>query len=266
MKMAGNAAGRKALGAADRRRRAPHGPPVHRRRVAARGSGHDLRACGGTASPRSVDLLGEATVTTAEADRYAERCDEALVELSAGARLDWPEREWLERDSAGPIPRVNLSVKVTALTPLMRPRGARARPRRRRDADATAAAPGARPAAPTCTSTWSRSTRSRRRRISSSSLLAEDEFAAGPSAGIVLQAYLRDSPAQLDTAARLGARAPARARRSSSAWSRAPTGTTRWSRRASTAGARRCSSTSPTATATSRSSRAACSTRARSCG
>ena len=31
------------------------------------------------------------------------------------------------------------------------------------------------------------------------SLLAEDEFASGPSAGIVLQAYLRDSPAQLDT-------------------------------------------------------------------
>ena len=64
--------------------------------------------------------------------------------------------------------------------------------------------------APTCTSTWSRSTRSRPRRSSSSSLLAEDEFAAGPSAGIVLQAYLRDSPAQLDTAARVGALAPAR--------------------------------------------------------
>ena len=29
-------------------------------------------------------------------------------------------------------------------------------------------------------------------------LLAEEEFRAGPSAGIVLQAYLRDSPRQLD--------------------------------------------------------------------
>jgi RHH-type proline utilization regulon transcriptional repressor/proline dehydrogenase/delta 1-pyrroline-5-carboxylate dehydrogenase len=29
-------------------------------------------------------------------------------------------------------------------------------------------------------------------------LLAEDEFAAGPSAGVVLQAYLRESPAQLE--------------------------------------------------------------------
>ena len=30
-------------------------------------------------------------------------------------------------------------------------------------------------------------------------LLAEDEFRAGPSAGMVLQAYLRDSPQTLDT-------------------------------------------------------------------
>jgi proline dehydrogenase len=30
-------------------------------------------------------------------------------------------------------------------------------------------------------------------------LLSEDEFRAGPSAGVVLQAYLRDSPATLDT-------------------------------------------------------------------
>ena len=30
----------------------------------------------------SVDLLGEATVTAAEADRYAQRCDEALRTLA----------------------------------------------------------------------------------------------------------------------------------------------------------------------------------------
>ena len=30
-------------------------------------------------------------------------------------------------------------------------------------------------------------------------LLAEDEFRAGPSAGLVLQGYLRDSPQTLDT-------------------------------------------------------------------
>ena len=83
MKMAGNAAGRKALGAATA---AGVRHMAHRFIV-----GESPRAAldtisalwrGGIAA--SVDLLGEATVTTAEADRYAERCDEALVELSRG--------------------------------------------------------------------------------------------------------------------------------------------------------------------------------------
>src|SRR5207253_6228681 len=48
----------------------------------------------------SVDLLGEATVTAAEADRYASRCLEALEELAAAHR-DWPPQLILERDSTG---------------------------------------------------------------------------------------------------------------------------------------------------------------------
>src|SRR3954447_13070267 len=68
----------------------------------------------------SVDLLGEATVTQAEAQRYAQRCDEALETL-VHAMADWPERPHLETDSFGPLPRANLSVKVSALTPLMKP-------------------------------------------------------------------------------------------------------------------------------------------------
>ena len=68
----------------------------------------------------SVDLLGEMTVTSAEADRYAARCADALDGLAdVYARL--PERSALERDGYGPLPRVNLSVKVSALTPLLRP-------------------------------------------------------------------------------------------------------------------------------------------------
>ena len=58
----------------------------------------------------SVDLLGEATVTAAEADRYARRCDEALRTL-AQAATRWPRNTLLDT-----VPRVNLSVKVTALT------------------------------------------------------------------------------------------------------------------------------------------------------
>ena len=68
----------------------------------------------------SLDLLGEATVTQAEADRYAERCMDALETL-AEAAPGWPARPMLEPDSLGPLPRVNLSVKVSALSPLLRP-------------------------------------------------------------------------------------------------------------------------------------------------
>src|SRR3954452_22530965 len=59
----------------------------------------------------SVDLLGEATVTAAEADHYAARCDEALRTLAAAARA-WPPHATLDA-----APRVNLSLKGTALTP-----------------------------------------------------------------------------------------------------------------------------------------------------
>ncbi len=73
---------------------------------------------GGVAT--SLDLLGEATVTTAEADRYALRCKDALRVL-AELYDQLPAQPSLERDSLGPIPRANLSVKVSALTPLLRP-------------------------------------------------------------------------------------------------------------------------------------------------
>ena len=36
------------------------------------------------------------------------------------AAATWPARPDIERDSAGPLPRGNLSVKVSALTPLLR--------------------------------------------------------------------------------------------------------------------------------------------------
>jgi RHH-type proline utilization regulon transcriptional repressor/proline dehydrogenase/delta 1-pyrroline-5-carboxylate dehydrogenase len=68
----------------------------------------------------SVDLLGEATVTESEADRYAERCAAALDGLTA-AYTGFQPQPRLEADSYGPLPRANLSVKVSALTPLLRP-------------------------------------------------------------------------------------------------------------------------------------------------
>jgi len=145
----------------------------------------------------SVDLLGEATVTQGEAQRYAERCDDALVTISGAAR-DWPERPALERDGAGALPRANLSVKVSALTPLLRPdapeRGKRDAAERLRGLLRQARELGAH------LHIDMESLDSRDAVLELVlELLAEPEFRDGPSAGMVLQAYLRDSPATLDT-------------------------------------------------------------------
>ena len=68
----------------------------------------------------SVDLLGEATISDREADQYRDRCMEALTLLAREAAL-WPSLPLLERDHLGPIPRVQLSVKISALSPHLDP-------------------------------------------------------------------------------------------------------------------------------------------------
>jgi proline dehydrogenase len=144
----------------------------------------------------SLDLLGEATVTQAEADRYAERCMDALETLSEAAP-SWPERPMLEADSLGPLPRVNLSVKVSALSPLLRPEapdvGREDAARRMRPLLARANELGAHlhidmESVDTLEATMELVF----------DLLDEPEFADGPSSGVVLQAYLRESPEQLE--------------------------------------------------------------------
>jgi RHH-type transcriptional regulator, proline utilization regulon repressor / proline dehydrogenase / delta 1-pyrroline-5-carboxylate dehydrogenase len=62
----------------------------------------------------SIDLLGETSVSEAEADRYRDRCLEALTLLGHGAATR-PFDGLLERDHLGAIPRVHLSVKLSAL-------------------------------------------------------------------------------------------------------------------------------------------------------
>ena len=62
----------------------------------------------------SVDLLGEATVSEREADHYRDRCHEALSVLE-GMTREWPAMPRLERDHLGPLPRVHLSIKLSAL-------------------------------------------------------------------------------------------------------------------------------------------------------
>jgi proline dehydrogenase len=119
MKMANSRAGRTALGAAAAAgvRHMAHRFIVGQSPADALGVLRDLWKHDVAAS---VDLLGEATVTQEEADRYAARCEEAIDQL-AKAYAKFPERPRLESDSIGSLPRANLSVKVSALTPLLRP-------------------------------------------------------------------------------------------------------------------------------------------------
>ena len=145
----------------------------------------------------SVDLLGEATVTEAEADRYAVRCADALEQLAVASR-SWPKRPMLEADRSGPVPRGNVSVKISALTPLLRPdapaRGQQDAANRLRPLLQRAHELGAH------IHIDMESVDSREAVLELVlEILSEPAFAEGPSAGLVLQAYLRDSPEQLAT-------------------------------------------------------------------
>ncbi len=144
----------------------------------------------------TLDLLGEATVTAPEADAYAARCHDALDTVAAAAGR-WREQPRLERDGAGPLPRANVCVKVSALTPLLRPdapeRGKRDAAVRLRDLLRRARERGAH----LHIDIESLDSRDAVHELILE-LLAEPEFAEAPSAGLVVQAYLRDSPEHLD--------------------------------------------------------------------
>ncbi|HEX2178711.1 MAG TPA: bifunctional proline dehydrogenase/L-glutamate gamma-semialdehyde dehydrogenase, partial [Actinomycetota bacterium] len=79
-----------------------------------------LRRLWGDGSAFTVDLLGEKTLTDGQADAYAARVLEMLESLAAST-VRWDARPALERDDQGPLARVNLSVKPTALSPLFAP-------------------------------------------------------------------------------------------------------------------------------------------------
>jgi proline dehydrogenase len=195
MRMSGTKAGRAALGAAAAAgvRHMAHRFIVGETPKAALKTIRHLWENGAAVS---LDLLGEATVTEAEADRYAARCLDALETLASAAGA-WPEREVLEADSLGRLPRVNLSVKVSALTPLLRPEapevGREDAARRMRPLLVRARELGAHlhidmESVDTIEATLGLVFE----------LLDEPELRDGPSAGVVMQAYLRESPEQLE--------------------------------------------------------------------
>jgi len=138
----------------------------------------------------TVDLLGEKTVTDDEADRYEARVAGLLEGLHAAA-MRWAPDDHLERDDLGPVSRTNISVKPTALScryaPLTAAEGleeakARLRPilARARDLGAFVHFDMEHYEVKDLTLRLFRE------------LLGEDEF-ADIEAGIVIQAYLKDS-------------------------------------------------------------------------
>ena len=62
----------------------------------------------------TIDLLGEATITEAEADHVQKQYLDLLAGLTRAVNT-WPEEPAIDRDDRGPIPRVNVSVKLSAL-------------------------------------------------------------------------------------------------------------------------------------------------------
>jgi RHH-type transcriptional regulator, proline utilization regulon repressor / proline dehydrogenase / delta 1-pyrroline-5-carboxylate dehydrogenase len=68
----------------------------------------------------TLDLLGEATISEPEADAY-QRQYLQLIEGLAPQVNHWPEHPRIDSDDTGPIPRVNVSLKLSALTSRFRP-------------------------------------------------------------------------------------------------------------------------------------------------
>jgi RHH-type proline utilization regulon transcriptional repressor/proline dehydrogenase/delta 1-pyrroline-5-carboxylate dehydrogenase len=62
----------------------------------------------------TIDLLGEATITETEADHVQKQYLDLLSGLTREVNT-WPEEPAIDRDDRGPIPRVNVSVKLSAL-------------------------------------------------------------------------------------------------------------------------------------------------------
>ncbi len=145
----------------------------------------------------TVDLLGEKTVTEAEADRYAARVDDLLTTL-LDATTRWAPDDHLDRDDLGPLPRANLSLKPTALASLYAPLTA--------DAGIAQAKARLRPILRTAADRGAfvyfdmehYDVKDLTLRLFTE-LLDEPELAA-LNAGIVIQAYLKDS---LDDVARI---------------------------------------------------------------
>lgn len=140
----------------------------------------------------TLDLLGEATVSEAEAQTYVARYNEILDTLVAQT-ASWPAKPLLEQASWGSVPRVNVSVKVSSLYSQIDPidfqSSIDAVKERLRPLFRKAKAAGA------LINLDMEQYELKDLTIALfKSLLDEPEFANFDGAGIAIQAYLRDAP------------------------------------------------------------------------
>jgi RHH-type proline utilization regulon transcriptional repressor/proline dehydrogenase/delta 1-pyrroline-5-carboxylate dehydrogenase len=144
----------------------------------------------------TVDLLGEATVTEAEAEKYqAEYL--SLIDGLCRAVNSWPAVDLIDRDPFGPLPRVNLSIKLSSLfsqfDPIDPTGTSQAVRERLRPILAAARRQGAFINFDMEQYAFKDLTLQIFREI-----LEEDAFRSWPDVGIAIQAYLRDTARDLD--------------------------------------------------------------------
>lgn len=145
----------------------------------------------------TIDLLGEATVTEAEADQVQKQ----YLELIAGLTREidrLPEEPEIDADDRGPLPRVNVSIKLSALfsqfDPIDLPGTTRAVLRRLAPILAAARQTGAFVNFDMEQYSFKDATLHIFREI-----LSLKEFRDWPNVGIAIQAYLRDTERDLLT-------------------------------------------------------------------
>jgi RHH-type proline utilization regulon transcriptional repressor/proline dehydrogenase/delta 1-pyrroline-5-carboxylate dehydrogenase len=148
----------------------------------------------------TVDFLGEATITEAESDQY-QQYYLRLIEGLSQAVNSWPVIDLIDCDEKGPLPRVNVSIKLSALYSQFDPV----------DPAGTSRA--------VCTRFRPILRAARRNRAFVNvdmeqyafkdltlrifrDILEEAEFRDWPDVGIAIQAYLRDTAGDLDELAR----------------------------------------------------------------
>ncbi len=143
----------------------------------------------------TIDLLGETVVNDAEADVFLQRNLEVLDSVSRFLARE-PEPAASDVGPAGPLPRLNLSVKISALTPDVHPadpeNSIAALKQRFRPILRRAAAVGA------MINFDMESYKLKDLTLALfKSIFEEEEFRQKPAIGIALQAYLRDCEADL---------------------------------------------------------------------